>query len=182
MTQIRSDAHRGPLNFVQRRSRSEILALAAALEANNEDHTRESKAMAAGKRIKSGDREVADLLAIAAWKSPRRQALILENSAELVAEALEMACKVKSERLAVVALSALSGVGLPMASAIMTCVNPGRYTVIDVRALDALGERGRGITASIYEHYLKFCRHESARLDVSLRTLDRALWQAGSPW
>jgi hypothetical protein len=36
-------------------------------------------------------------------------------------------------------LMGLSGVGLPMASAILTAIDQDRYTVIDYRALQALG-------------------------------------------
>jgi hypothetical protein len=49
-----------------------------------------------------------------------------------------------------------------------------------VRALDALGARGKTATGRLYDEYLDFCQREAARLKMPLRDLDRALWKAGS--
>ena len=80
------------------------------------------------------------LKVIARWKSPRRAALIDKNEDGDIAVALNFALAATTpEAMAVAALTALHGVGIPMASAILTAINPERYTVLDFRALEALG-------------------------------------------
>jgi hypothetical protein len=58
-------------------------------------------------------------------------------------------------------------------------VYPERYTIIDFRALEALGvKRGDGEeTLDYYLEYLETCRSLAHDCNVDLRTLDRALWQ-----
>jgi hypothetical protein len=86
-------------------------------------------------------------------------------------------------------LSLLDGVRTPMASAILTVVDPDRFTVIDVRVIAALDElerlgslvsprphRQKGQLPPYFE-YLTFCRGLKTALRVNLRTLDRALWK-----
>jgi hypothetical protein len=76
-------------------------------------------------------------------------------------------------------LCGLKGVGIPVASAILTMVYPDRYTIIDFRALEALGiQRGDGEeTVEFYLEYLQTCRSLAQEYKIDLRTLDRALWQ-----
>jgi hypothetical protein len=54
---------------------------------------------------------------------------------------------------------------------------PERYTVIDKRALSALGVEANDVSIDLYLAYLSRCRELAARYHVELRTLDRALWQ-----
>ena len=79
--------------------------------------------------------------------------------------------------MAVAVLTALRGVGIPMASAILTAINPERYTVLDFRALESLGIKNWRDSFAFYVTYLEACRELAARHGKSLRTLDRALWQ-----
>lgn len=59
----------------------------------------------------------------------------------------------------------------------MTAAMP-RFTVIDFRALWALGIERRGYySVAYYLAYLATCRTIAAHAGVDLRTLDRALWQ-----
>ena len=67
-----------------------------------------------------------------------------------------------------------------MASAILTCINPATYTVIDVKVLDALNAKQRTISRDLYVRYLAFCRSTAKEIGVELRQLDRALWKSGS--
>ncbi len=71
----------------------------------------------------------------------------------------------------------LSGVQVPVASAILTVMYPDKYTVIDFRALEALGVVRYTASISLYVEYLAYCRALARKCDVDLRTLDRALWQ-----
>jgi hypothetical protein len=65
--------------------------------------------------------------------------------------------------------------GVPTTATIL----PEKYTIIDVNAL-ALGvdDKSKG-QAAYYLAYLKKCRELAAQFNVSLRTMDHALWQWG---
>ena len=64
-----------------------------------------------------------------------------------------MACAVVSgnARAAIAVLCGLRGVDIPMASAFMTAFYPERYTIIDMRAKEALGLK-RSFGASIDDY------------------------------
>jgi hypothetical protein len=66
--------------------------------------------------------------------------------------------------------------GVPTTATIL----PEKYTIINVNALEALGvdDRSKG-QAVYYLAYLKKCRELAAQFNVSLRTMDHALWQWG---
>jgi hypothetical protein len=77
-------------------------------------------------------------------------------------------------------LDDLEYVGIPVASAFLTAVYPCEFTVIDRQAYKALGVPFKDLSPEEYAYYLHFCRQQAARLKVSLRGYDRALWQRGS--
>jgi hypothetical protein len=70
-------------------------------------------------------------------------------------------------------------VEVPVASAILTAINPERFTIIDFRALESLAitDRQAYYTIDFFIDYLQFCRGLANQCRVGLRTLDRALWQ-----
>jgi hypothetical protein len=73
----------------------------------------------------------------------------------------------------------LWGVDVPTASALLFFAFPDDYPIIDVRALGSLGQKKpRYYSAKFWTEYLDACRSLSKELDVSIRTLDKALWQA----
>lgn len=145
---------------------------------------REAVAMAAGQRIRGGSRKRDDVFEIADWKSHRAARLIHNESNDdaSIKKALDVAAS--GQQIPIVekmdALVALFGVSVPMASAILTCIDPEFYTVIDVRALAALGVERKSISKDLYVRYLEFCRATAENLGVGLRQLDRALWKSGS--
>jgi hypothetical protein len=55
--------------------------------------------------------------------------------------------------------------------------NPKRCTVIDYRALEALGTETPDRSVSFYLCFPRYCRAAAARFGISLRTLGRALFQ-----
>lgn len=134
-----------------------------------------------------------ELLAVGEWKSSRARGRLRSNSPALV-ERLTGACiAAPDERITV--LTALDGVGLPMASAVLAVWRPDSYTVYDVRAVETL--RRAGVFAGVRKYpafglYLHACRDLIDRLTLGddhlphLRSLDRALWkysqQSGVPW
>lgn len=159
-----------------------VLVLDRAVRRAASDHGRENAAMEAGKRIRGGSRELADLHDIARWKAPRAAHHILSprNSIALVKRVLDVATADEPTANKVDALDELVGVNVAMASAILTCIDPNFYTVIDVRALDALNATHRTIRRELYLRYLAFCQLKARALGVELRQLDRALWKSGS--
>lgn len=138
----------------------------------------------AGKDIRNGDRSISTLTTIVHWKSPRIVHHLRSNSDDAIRIALDKAVDHTTEEEAVMALTELQGVGIPVASAILTAIYPERYTVIDYRALEALGYFPHD--EKFYVAYLDFCRNladamkpqENLPAPTKLRALDRALWQS----
>ena len=133
--------------------------------------------LAAGKSIAEGDHSTGNLLKIVAWKSPRSTARVERNTEADVADALRLAVSAKTERAAVAVLTGLRGVDVPVASAVMAAIAPDRFTIIDYRALEALGVKRPSPSLGVYLEYLGHCRELASQHGVSLRELDRALWQ-----
>jgi hypothetical protein len=151
---------------------SDIQALASRY---SDDDT---KALAAGKDIAGGKYTRTNLMVIVDWKSKRRAALLKENTDDEIEEALHLAVHAAEPRTAFGVLTGLSGVGVPMASAILTGIDQTRYAIIDWRALHALGVRNWPIDVNFYlKRYYPECSRMAQQTGFSLRTIDRALWQ-----
>jgi hypothetical protein len=120
-----------------------------------------------------------DLEAVARWKwrGGRTQKLARENTDDEVREITQVAFSAQNERLRIGALLALRGVQWPMASVILHFAFPDRYPILDVRAMKSVG----GSTSYSFEKWLAYaelCRQKAQVENVTLRTLDRALWSA----
>jgi len=150
------------------------------------DQSLEKAAFDAGEAIRKGEYTLANLEAIVRWKSERVVHYLIGNSNEKIRRALAVAASPDaSTETAVKALLELHGVDLPVASAILAAIYPERYTVLDYRALEALGHARHDV--HFYEEYLAFCKrlaesnivHPQSDLPAPtpLRTLDRALWE-----
>jgi hypothetical protein len=97
----------------------------------------------------------------AAIRAATRRAFAADDPAEQVAQLL-----------------ALAGVGLPTASVLLHFAFPESLPILDVRALESLGVTGRSsYTPAFWASYVTACRGLAAAHHVSLRTLDKALWQ-----
>jgi hypothetical protein len=131
-----------------------------------------------GRRIRSGNFKRADVEAIFDWKTKGRgRSRLKKNSDEEIKDALSLAIQAKTARAAISVLSGLRGIDVPVASAILTAIDPERFTVIDFRALEALGCDSKNRSVDFYLEYLEACCLLSRRHHVGLRKLDRALWQ-----
>jgi hypothetical protein len=138
----------------------------------------DSEALKAGQRIAEGDYSRANLDVIFRWKTGDRGISRLHrNSDAEIFDVLRLAVAARTERAALSVLCGLSGVEIPVASAILTAIDPERYTIIDFRALEALGVKKSWHTIDSYLAYLGQCRQLARENRVSLRELDRALWQ-----
>jgi hypothetical protein len=129
-----------------------------------------------------------ELLCVGEWKAPRVRPRLAQNLENDVNDITRIALAAP-ERLQHRVLGLLQGVGDPMASALLTVCAPDHHTVLDFRATEALDELyRRGALPAVspghakgylpdYVSYLGFCRATAEHLGVSLRDLDRALWQ-----
>jgi len=154
--------------------------------AGEKDRELEKAAFEAGEAIRNGDYALGNLEAIVRWKSERLVQYLIGNSNDKIRRVLAVAASpATSTGDAVKALLELHGVDLPVASAILAAIFPERYTVLDYRALEALGHARHDVR--FYEEYLAFCKRladsnivrPQSELPAAtpLRTLDRALWE-----
>ena len=135
-------------------------------------------ALAAGRRIRGGEFTRKLLAEIFEWKTKGRgRSRLLGNTDDEIADAMRLAVRAKTEPAAIAVLLGLNGVQVPVASAILTAIDPERYTVIDFRALKAVGSESTDRTVNFYLAYLDACRDLAKAHRVTLRDLDRALWQ-----
>lgn len=136
-------------------------------------------ALEAGKLIASGHGSRAALSKIFEWKTRGRgKSRLLDNTDAEIVDALQLAVTAKTDRCAIAVLLGLRGVAIPVASAILTAINPERYSIIDFRALWSLSVDQVPIyTIGYYLDYLAFCKAAAARVQLSLRDFDRALWR-----
>jgi len=105
------------------------------------------------------------------------------NDDEEITARIDEAVHESSIRSKVELLTSLTGIGVPVASAILLFINPNRFTVIDERAWNVLQQTGYlsqdlsdDPTVEEYLLYLGVCWALANEYDVSLRTLDMALW------
>ena len=84
-----------------------------------------------------------------------------------------------SDRLRIEVLTLLNGVSWPTASVLLHVGHADRDPILDFRALWSLGVEGlpNQYTFPIWWSYVQVCRELAASAAVSMRTLDRALWQ-----
>jgi hypothetical protein len=154
--------------------------------AGEKEHELEKAAFEAGEAIRNGDYSLANLEAIVRWKSERAVQVLIGNSNDKIRRALAVATSPEaSTEAAVKALLDLHGIDIALASAVLAAIFPERYTVLDFRALEALGHARHDVR--FYEEYLAFCKRlaesnivrpqSELPAPTPLRTLDRALWE-----
>ena len=120
----------------------------------------------------------AEFIQVCAWKTPRSRPRVAANSARAVVGATRRALSADDEATRFRALLDLEGVGAPTASTLLYFAFPDDYPILDVRALESLGVRTRSsYTVSFWLAYLEACRTIARSAGVTLRTLDKALWQ-----
>lgn len=128
---------------------------------------------------------LSELSAVCRWKSPRAIWQIRRNSDAMVRTVTRRALRARDERERVSALLELRGVAIPMASAVLTMLNPRRYGVIDIRVWQLLHARGyvsgnRGGTGLTVAHWLEFLavlRGLSATVGVTARLAEKTLFE-----
>ena|GEM_PF-1129798 len=120
----------------------------------------------------------AHLLELARWRTPRPNPRIGSNPDRLVEETVRAAFSARDERLRVGTLRVLRGVGWPVASAILHFGGRESYPVLDRRVLWSLGvEHAPRYSFEFWWAYTQACRSLTAEAGVTMRSLDRALFQ-----
>jgi hypothetical protein len=115
---------------------------------------------------------------VCAWKTVRSRPKVAANTEAAVVDATGRALAAGDEATRIAALLELEGVGVPTASTLLYFAFPDDYPILDVRALESLGVKPRSTyPVSFWLEYLEACRALARRTGVSLRTLDKALWQ-----
>ena len=126
----------------------------------------------------------AEFLAMCRWKSPRAEPHYLRNEPARIREASRLALAARSERSRIEHLLTLHGVSVPVASAILTLLDPRRYGVLDIRAWQMLysvrgvdaNPAGRGFTVAQWLRYLETLRCHARRLGDSARAVEYTLF------
>ncbi len=119
-----------------------------------------------------------EFLDLCAWKTPRSRPLCRRNRPALVERLTREAFSTDDERLRIEALTRLRGVGWPTASVLLHLCARDRYPILDARALWSLGHRKPpGGSFPFWSAYAEFARKLADAAGVSMRALDRALWQ-----
>ena len=119
-----------------------------------------------------------EFLTVCKWKSQRPERYFDLNSEEEVREITGLALSTSSERTRIRVLTALDGVGWPVASVLLHFGHRDRYPILDVRALSSLSvDPPNQYTFDFWMEYVRYCRSLADELNVDMRTLDRALWQ-----
>jgi hypothetical protein len=126
----------------------------------------------------------AEFLAMCRWKSPRALHHYQRNAEASVREASRLALATRSERRRIEHLISLDGVSVPVASAILTLLDPRRYGVLDIRAWQMLytmrgvdaNPAGRGFSVGQWLSYLETLRSHARRLRASARAVEYTLF------
>ena len=120
----------------------------------------------------------ADFLTLCAWKSPRSRPRCRENSERDVRALTRAAFASSDEEVKVELLRLLKGVEWATASTLLHVCDTRPYPILDVRALWSVGHaRTPHVTMAVWLEYVAITRAIARECGVSMRTLDRALWQ-----
>jgi len=113
------------------------------------------------------------------WKTHRSEPLVEKNPEGFIHAATQTALSTPDERLRIEVLTLLDGVGWPTASVLLHFGHSVPYPILDFRALWSLEIDKPPIDYdfNFWWEYTQFCRHLASEAGVTMRNLDRALWQ-----
>ena len=119
-----------------------------------------------------------EFLTICVWKSVRTKPSCRRNSAHRIETLTRAAFAASDEALKINLLRLLDGVEWPTASTILHFCDARPYPILDYRALWSLGlAKPPSYTMEFWLAYLAFTRDLAVRIDLPIRTVDKALWQ-----
>ncbi|MCL4518016.1 MAG: hypothetical protein M1587_02335 [Thaumarchaeota archaeon] len=126
-----------------------------------------------------------EFFAVVIWKSQRQKTNILrgiQSSGCTIKSLTSHIRKAKTAKEKIEVLTAIRGIGLSVASAVLTVCYPRAFTVVDHRARTSLERLGISIKGDpsnnikAYFEYIDICKNLSNQNKMSLRNFDRALW------
>jgi hypothetical protein len=123
---------------------------------------------------------------IITWKANRavsKVRKVLKRKKLSPSKLMSQVSKCRDDREKMKTLDEVKGIGVPIASAILTVCYPERFTILDYRAWVTLcffkKVKGKRVPTSIdgyFNTYLPACKQWAQDLKVSLRDLDHAMW------
>ncbi len=125
-----------------------------------------------------------EFMQVCMWKSPRPKQKYLSNSEEHIREATKMIFLTNLEEIRAGLLQSLEGVSIPVASAILTLIDPTIYGVIDIRVWQVLylyGEiknkpSGQGFNIQDWKEYLSILRKYAYQFQMKVRDIEIILF------
>lgn len=138
------------------------------------------------RRVKrAGEFSRAEFLEMCRWKSPHALPHYRQNSAARIRRVSCAVLATRSERRRMELLTSLRGVSVPVASAILTLIDPRRYGVIDIRVWQLLYRmrliqkhpKGRGFAVDDWIHYLSILRTCARKLKKPVRLIELTLFR-----
>ena len=121
-----------------------------------------------------------ELLQMAQWKSHYTPSKVDKNPSGVIEDVTGEAFSIDDDWEKLQKLSnELTGVRESVASVILHLYDPKKYPILDVHALNSIGIDNSQIyyDEPFWREYVDLCRAEAERYDVSMRTLDRALYK-----
>jgi hypothetical protein len=104
---------------------------------------------------------------------------VKSNSEEFIKDVTRIALTAPNEKLRIEVLTLLNGVSWPTASVLLHFGYDNLYPILDFRALWSLGIDASRVNYDFdfWWEYTEHCRKLAQQVGVSMRVLDRALWQ-----
>jgi hypothetical protein len=165
------------MSFRLRFRPEEIPALAARFPAPSKLEQTIEQSLAPTFR-KRGYLTRADLHHLCKWKSPRKADHAKANDAIYVEEITRIALAATNEQVKIEVLTLMAGVEWPVASVILHFAAPTAYPILDFRVLWSLStDVPKQYDFPFWWEYVCHCRQTAKDNRVSIRTLDKALWQ-----
>ena len=128
--------------------------------------------------LKRGYLNRGEFLEICKWKTQRTKSRCATNDEFTIRTVSRAAFASTDEPLKIDLLRTLRGVEWPTASTLLHFCDKRPYPILDYRALWSLGlTEAPHYTMEFWLEYLAFTRRLAKRLNIDIRTLDRALWQ-----
>ena len=124
------------------------------------------------------------LIEILKWKSPRPLRFYEVNSETEVREITRLAFATRNDRLKVHILTALKGVNIPAASAILMFYDRKKFPVIDIRVWQQLhkaklvktNQKGKGFKLAEWEIYLNVIRNIGTKNNLTARQVEKRIF------
>lgn len=118
-----------------------------------------------------------DFVALCRWKAHRAERHFIQNRDTDVRVVTKLALATDDERLRISVLMALHGVNWLIASVLLHFAGRDRFPILDVRALWSLSVERSCYSFDFWWDYTQFCRTLADDAGVTMRVLDRVLWQ-----